>query len=178
VPQPIAIWNRARGVWEVPQTESLICGHSERFSETWPSSGMTQGGSAYALPTLVHRTADSGCSSLLLPTPDASMGNGGRQRSQEALASGDRQANLNDLPRMLLPTPNAADGMGGPGNSGRDGGLNLRTAVTLLPTPSVADASGGHTSRSSDRSNELLLPGVAKSIGATTNPRFADGNES
>jgi len=32
-----------------------------------------------------------------------------------------------------LPTPTASDGTGGPGNGGRDGGLNLRTAVTTLP---------------------------------------------
>jgi hypothetical protein len=33
------------------------------------------------------------------------------------------------------PTPCRADGMGGPGNSGRDGGMNLRTAVASIPTP-------------------------------------------
>ena len=37
----------------------------------------------------------------LLPTPDANAGNGGRQRSAEALASGAHQANCNDIPRML-----------------------------------------------------------------------------
>jgi DNA (cytosine-5)-methyltransferase 1 len=39
--------------------------------------------------------------------------------------------------RVLMPTPTTADGKGGPGVSGRDGGLNLRTAVTLLPTPTA-----------------------------------------
>jgi hypothetical protein len=130
VPQPIAIWNRARGVWEVPQTESLICGHSERFSETWPSSGMTHGGSAYALPTLAHRTAGSGSSSL-------------------------------------LPTPNAADGMGGPGNSGRDGGLNLRTAAALLPTPTSRDHRGAN-----QRGDETCLTGAL-----LPTPRASDGTK-
>lgn len=37
----------------------------------------------------------------LLPTPDASAGNGRGQRSAEALASGAHQANCNDIPRML-----------------------------------------------------------------------------
>jgi len=41
--------------------------------------------------------------------------------------------------RALLPTPTVADGMGGAGSSGRDGGLNLRTAVKLLPTPTARD---------------------------------------
>jgi DNA (cytosine-5)-methyltransferase 1 len=35
-------------------------------------------------------------------------------------------------------------------------------AARLLPTHSVADGMGGHLTRSGDRSNELLLPGVAK----------------
>lgn len=35
-------------------------------------------------------------------------------------------------------------------------------AVDLLPTPSVADGMGGHLTRSGARSDELLLPGVAK----------------
>jgi hypothetical protein len=34
----------------------------------------------------------------------------------------------------------------------------------LLPTPSVADGTGGHLTRSGSRSDELLLPGVAKSL--------------
>ena len=36
----------------------------------------------------------------LLPTPDANMGNGGRRRSEAAIASGKHQVNLNDLPRL------------------------------------------------------------------------------
>lgn len=34
--------------------------------------------------------------------------------------------------------------------------------VDLLPTPSAADGGGGHLSRSGDRSDELLLPGIAR----------------
>lgn len=44
--------------------------------------------------------------------------------------------------RNLLPTPTTRDGMGGPGTSGREGGMNLRTAVLLLPTPLTRDADG------------------------------------
>lgn len=39
----------------------------------------------------------------------------------------------------LWPTPTKSDGCGGPGNSGRAGGLNLRTAV-MWPTPKANDA--------------------------------------
>ena len=71
----------------------------------------------------------------LLPTPDASMGNGGRTRSAEALARGDHQANLNDLPRML-PTPTSRDHKG----HNQRGETCLTGA--LLPTPVVTDAKG------------------------------------
>ena len=132
MPPLIATWNPARGVWETT-TGSLLCGHLEPFSQTWPTSGMTRRGVAYELPTSVPLTADTASSS--------SPG--------------------------LLPTPTTADGKGGPGNSGRDGGENLRTvAAALLPTPSVADALGGHRMRSGSRSGELLLPGVAQQITA------------
>jgi DNA (cytosine-5)-methyltransferase 1 len=43
----------------------------------------------------------------------------------------------------LMPTPTARDGMGGPGHQGRDGGLNLRTFVSLLPTPAARDSGRG-----------------------------------
>src|SRR5690606_11340098 len=66
----IATWNPARSVWETDQAS--ICGHSEPFSETWPTSGMMRAGTAYALPTSVPLTDDSGSS--LLPTPRASDG--------------------------------------------------------------------------------------------------------
>ena len=60
----------------------------------------------------------------------------------------------------LLPTPKASN------NENRSSdwanGPNLGEALALLPTPSVADGMGGHLTRSGDRSNELLLPGVAK----------------
>jgi hypothetical protein len=61
-------------------------------------------------------------------------------------------------------------------NSGRAGGLNLRTATTLLPTPTAMDskASGG-----SSPSDVTLTDAVVRTLlGATTNPRFADGRES
>lgn len=71
----IARWNPARDVWEVPETENLLCEHLDVFSETWPNSGMTCGGTAYALPTWEHRTdASVSSSSQLLPTPTVQDG--------------------------------------------------------------------------------------------------------
>jgi hypothetical protein len=55
VPKPIATWNPARGVWETDQV-NLLCGHSEPYSETWPTSGTTRNGVAYEQPTWEPRT--------------------------------------------------------------------------------------------------------------------------
>ncbi|HLP97622.1 MAG TPA: hypothetical protein VK149_04175 [Sideroxyarcus sp.] len=65
--QHIATWNHARGVWETSQV-NLLCGHSELYSETWPTSGMTRAGKAYVLPRQVHRINASEFSSLPTPT--------------------------------------------------------------------------------------------------------------
>lgn len=66
-------------------------------------------------------------------------------------------------PVDLLPTPTASCFPGNrspsPGASVRP---NLDSITELLPTPSVADGMGGHLTRSGSRSNELLLPGIAK----------------
>jgi hypothetical protein len=78
---------------------------------------------------------------------------------------------LPDALRHLLPTPrvSAANGAGSHG----DGGPDLRTA--LLPTPSAADGMGGHLTRDGARSDELLLPGVAKALLPT--PRSQNGED-
>ena len=75
MPKRIARWNRARDVWETDAT-GLLCEHSDAFSETWPTSGMTRAGTAYALPTWAPPTDAGACSSSpgLLPTPAASDG--------------------------------------------------------------------------------------------------------
>ena len=67
---------------------------------------------------------------LLFPTPGASDGPHGGPNQRNSKGAYDA------LPGHVvncLPTPTASDGTGGPGNGGRDGGLNLRTAVTTLP---------------------------------------------
>ena len=124
-PQPIAQWNPARDVWETDQL--LICGHSDVFSETFPTSGMTRSGTAFALPTSEPRTDGSGSSSL--PTPRATRGGS----STETVA--------------LLPTPEASrNGNTAEDQRGSSGDLMLPSAVTLLPTTTTQDAnaSGGN----------------------------------
>ena len=56
--------------WCMGDDQTALCGHSEPYSQTWPTSGMTRRGTAYALPTWEQRTAGSeSSSSRCLPTP-------------------------------------------------------------------------------------------------------------
>lgn len=168
----LGTWDPTRGVWVTDRAD--LYGRSEPYSATWPSSGMTRGGTAYAQPMPAHPTPGSGCScSLGQPTPELPT-----PTTRDWKAPGDRRGRTQGQPlseiTALLPTPNAADAVGGPGNSGRAGGLNLRTAVTLFPTPTASDANG---SGGSNPSNVTLTDLVVRtSLGATTNPRFDGGN--
>jgi hypothetical protein len=79
--------------------------------------------------------------------------------------------------QALLKTPTAQLATNGGSQDPakrRDGGhgptLADQVEHELLPTPSVADGTGGHLSRSGDRSAELLLPGIAKSLTAPLLP--------
>ena len=71
-PTPLAKWNPTRDCWENTQQASLFSERLDVFWGTWPSSGMTRSGVAYALPTWEPATDGSECS--YLPTPVASEG--------------------------------------------------------------------------------------------------------
>lgn len=212
---PLAIWNPARDVWETESID-LLSEHSDAYSETWPVSGMTQGGVAFELPMPEHPT--NGFGSSLLRTPCAAEAEGGplhpdvaKARGQTLRLTGQILAHTGDLKAPMLPTPTTSD-KNGIGVHGQ-GAMDLRTTVALLktptaqlavnggaqppskrkagghgptladeiehllPTPQVADATGGHTNRSGSRSNELLLPGLAEKLGASSGPRSTGGNE-
>src|SRR4051812_37769069 len=134
MPQPVATWNPARGVWE---TENVaLCGHSEPYSATWPTSGTTRNGTAYELPTPAHPTDGSASSSTpgLLPTPTAASRDRTPEEAAQRVVIGWPGGGGPDLASVaaLLPTPTVSD-TNGPGTHG-DGGADLRTAVSLLPT--------------------------------------------
>ena len=74
MPKLIAEWNTQLKLWNKPE-ESLFSEHSELFLATWPTSGMTQNGQAFELPTQEHPTSVS--ESSLLRSPKASEGEGG-----------------------------------------------------------------------------------------------------
>jgi hypothetical protein len=202
VPKPIARWNPARDVWET-QTTGLFCEHSDVWSETWPPSGMWDGGTVYALPTSEHRMADSESSSLL-GTPRIDVGGTKSEQGYAAAAAKSRlEGQVAQLPtptsrdwkdgacadadvptngllgrtvvRELLPTPRTSD-TNGAGQHGT-GGLDLRTAVELLPTPRATDGTkGGPNQRGS--SGDLMLPSAVQSLGASTPPQSPAGNTS
>jgi hypothetical protein len=110
----------------------------------------------------------------LLPTPRAQNG---EHRNQNIWARDPSLPQNLENALALLPTPVADHSRGLP-SEGTDYSSLPNAVVALLPTPSVADGMGGHLTRSGDRSGELLLPGVAVSIGAPTPPPSNDGSES
>ncbi len=97
----------------------------------------------------------------LLPTPNAQDGNGGGRFNSVG-----HQSTLLGTVRELLPTPVASrfpsNRSVSPGAAVRPG---LDSITERLPTPSAADGMGGHLTRSGGRSDELLLPGVARAYG-------------
>ena len=88
------------------------------------------------------------------------QGLAGQARTASTGRHGHPVAGVGGSALTLLPTPKASNNENR--SSGWANGPNLGEALALLPTPSVADGMGGHLTRSGDRSNELLLPGVAK----------------
>ncbi len=198
MPEPIATWNPARGVWET-QAVNMLCGHSELYSETWPTSGMTRGGVAYALPTPALPMDEPECSSQpsLLPTP-CSQEPGGT-----AEAHLHRKNRLDGANRVtpthlafitaLLPTPLHSDGGGPRGSSAGWGLRNTSRELVMLPTPTASEATGpGYTDRENGggrnlRTEVTLLPTpqatdgekvVRTSLGARTSLLFGAGSTS
>jgi len=119
-----------------------------------------------------QRGDDTCLTGALLPTPVAADGGGPRASSAGwGLRNVSREI-------ALLPTPTTAPttGNGHARNLGTEakllppprasrGASSTETTYALLPTSSAADGLGGHLSRSGDRADELLLPGVAKALG-------------
>ena len=117
-----------------------MCLESEQLSSTkcyltWSVSNTPGQRLVFRLAPSMPRT--DGNESLFWHTPN--VPNGGRVNPLEMSATGKlpdgrkRQVGLEHQVRMverrLWPPPTQSDGTGGPGNSGRDGGDNLRTAV-------------------------------------------------
>lgn len=163
---PIATWNRVRGVWETTQV-NLLCGHSEPYLETWPTSGIAVNGSVFELPMQVHPITVS--ESSLLRSPTASQGEGGALGEETARARGNTVgirdnaldiAKLNGLPVSrvvdnLIPTPMSRDYKGDTAPHERNGVVQTDTVEraifhsgeVLLGTPRTSTANGSTASQ-------------------------------
>jgi len=129
----LAIWSPPRGVWEDSNgVIDLFSEHSEPFSATWPSSGMTRNGVAYELPTPVLPTPGTGYS--FLPTPEAKLSDSGPDyaRANRSNPTSKHHGGYT-LTDVLLPTPTVQDGAntGGPSQFMRNS-LPLNTLVMTL----------------------------------------------
>jgi len=141
---------------------------------------MTVNGEVFELPTWEPAIAGIESSSLLL-TPVASEGEkatfqqGSAQRAltgQPFLTNQIRA--VYDLNARMLPTPTSSD-TNGAGKHG-DGGLDLRTAVSLLPTPKASDGEkGGPNQRGS--SGDWPLPAIAHLLPTPTVGMMMGGSE-
>jgi hypothetical protein len=147
--QPIATWNSVRGVWEKNEP-SLLCEHWELFSATWPTSGMTQNGQAYELPTPERHTTDSESSSLPTPT---TQDNSGKCRDHGGDLLHDLTCGCSRADRRAkLPTPTTIDAkpvdVANQMNTRKSPGLHAITGLLgmpeetwektgFLPTPTV-----------------------------------------
>ena len=142
-PTAFAVFDPATSSWRTsPRSARAGSGKS---SATWPRSGMTRNGSAYALPTPEPRTAaTASCSSpsgpaqphgsRLLPTPVAGNYDDGAYLTAWQ-ARRDRQKK--------------------PGRNGNGTGTPLPAAIALLPTPMAGDFGA-------DRSAGPVRPSGAK----------------
>ena len=118
---------------------NLLCEHSELFSETWPTSGMTQNGQVFELPMQVHLTTDSEFSSLLtLPTPVASEGTKAPAQQTSEIKGKTGQVWLSNVAKDLeprLPTPTTYDWKGANNSgSGTTSSVGLATKIDNLET--------------------------------------------
>lgn len=183
--QLLALWNPTRGAWETGQPD-LLSMRSESYSGTWPTSGMTHAGQAYALPTPARLTGDSeSSSSPRLGTPQARDAKDGPPREGVTIQG--------YLPRQvwtLLPTPSASTPNDAEppesfqarrANLVNKYGVPLAQAV-LLPTPTTDDAN--NVTRASGDFHSLtratqLLPTPAANEGekAANGPRRSKGQK-
>lgn len=162
MPEPIATWNPARGVWVTAQA-SLICGHSVAYSATWPRSGLMLSGQLFQPPGTAARTFASGDSSspgtVLFPTPDASAGTRGGSQHPAKRVAGGHTVNLGDVIEKylcvpdLFPTPRTGSNRNSRRALEEGSGLGLEQAVELVLGLVPRELTGGNTRPRSSSGN-------------------------
>ena len=175
LPVSLASWDPDTSSWRTSQV-SLLSTEDERFPrswETWPRSGMTRRGQAFALPRSERPTVESGSSSL--PTPTAGDGKNARNRTSSRQPGSKHHdgVTLSDLfhtPTTGDTQPNY-DHRASPGYTRAIPVPNLAAQVEeLLPTPRTTDANG--KGKHGDGGMDLRT-----SLGDLTNQPSEDGSE-
>lgn len=98
-----------------------------------------------------HHKPHDLCTAIMWPTPPLSLAVKMYPTPRARLTGGVRPERCEDkfnnlesvLSRMMWPTPHSTCSTGA-GTGGRDGGLNLQTAVVTYPTPSCTDFRTGY----------------------------------
>ena len=144
-PASLASYDRASSSWRTSQL--CLDGDFQEFWETWPRSGMTRNGRAYALPTLAPRTDEN--ESGYWPTPAGIAGDG---HSSELGQAAKYRTELGGKVRVW-PTPTAEDSQCKGNHPGAVD--SLHAAVKLFPTPTVGSATQGEWDYKPKRSQSL-----------------------
>lgn len=173
----LARYDPATCSWRTAQPS--LFGASEECSVTWPPSGMTAGGTCWALPTSAPPIFEGGCG--LLPTIRSTDGErGGRGDLIQAL-----RGNPNSHYRSTwVPTPTCGDakasGSRNTAGSKAHPGVSLSDWVrgdggqgrTMLPTPtanSYGSCQGGSAGREGQRARPSLQSMAATGMWPTPN---------
>lgn len=174
------IWGMTRGGESFgPTKQELLTGaNGSSSSHALPTPQAARGESTTETAYLLGGTRSDASrpqGEVLLKTPTSNLGsNGGSQHPNKRKSGGHGPTLADEIEHLLplLPTPRTTDshGIGVHGQGGQD----LRTTVAylddldaLLPTPTVGNVTGGNKRRGGDRSDELLLPGVADEVEET-----------
>lgn len=170
-----AKWNPASCEWRTAQCSLL--GDSERFSETWPRSGLMRGGMCFPLPTVAPSISASASGSLL-PTLTV-CGNYNAKGASKKAGDGLATALAKRLPTLL-----ASDAAkGGPNAVHGSGTMSLTAAVARLPTLTARDyrserrSAEGFSKRAAERRGHTLpatLDHEAGGQGGPLNPDWCE----
>ena len=154
--ESLARYDPATHLWRTRQCS--LFGDSDECLETFPKSGMMQGGVLWELMTLERptdvsasgywRTPDTGAGGIISDKALDELANGNWKRPSGSL----KQLRLQDQVRhpQLWPTPTVC------GNNNRKGlsktsGDGLATVVLMYPTPNCSGMDGGSNSRKANK---------------------------
>lgn len=152
-------------------SQRCLLGGWERYSETWPRSGMTRSGTAFRLPVLAPLTDATESGSL--PTPLATSY--GTNQGGGASRVGPIRPSLETMARKnLWPTPRANDSEKRGNFDSTNPRNGLPAAVKLYPTPRTTGLDWGRNSRKAAKARGMWpTPGASDEKNRCSNPAMA-----